>query len=145
MCDFSFLSTPTPDQIRQIMALYRAEGWGTPASDEPAAVTRIVAGSHCFLIATRGNEIVGMGRAISDRASDAYIQDVTVKRAYRGRGIGTRIVKKLIDNLHADGLAWIGLIAERDSAAFYARLGFETMPNASPMLKQFYGIQKDNT
>ena len=82
-----------------------------------------------------GDEIIGVGRAISDGASDSYLQDITVKKSYRGKGIGSRIIDLLVEHLNRDGLKWIGLIAERGSHGFYDRLGFNKMPNSIPMLK----------
>ena len=134
MPNFAFLEKPTPDQIDQIIALYREAGWWSGSTDDRNLVARLVAGSHCFLAALSGGRIIGMGRAISDRASDAYIQDVTVSAAFRGRGIGSRIVERLVARLRDDGLNWIGLIAERNSAAFYAPLGFSPMADAAPLL-----------
>jgi spermidine synthase len=135
MPNLTFLTAPTHDQIRQIIELYYAEGWMQPGPDNAELVTRIISGSHCFMIARMNDgEIVGMGRGISDRVSDAYIQDVTVKKTYRGQGIGSEIIRKLLERLCADGLTWIGLIAERGSHGFYTPLGFEKMPNATPML-----------
>lgn len=135
MPDITFLVNPTPYQIRQIIALYRMEGWWTEEPYGPEHVVRIVAGSHCFVIATIEDQIIGMGRAISDGTSDAYLQDVTVKQDYRGRKIGKKIVTALVSRLNRDGLEWIGLIAERDSHDFYKRLGFKKMPDSVPMLK----------
>lgn len=139
MLTFTFLANPTPEQIQQIISLYRMEGWWTEAHDDFDLVARIVAGSHCFMIVTKGIEIVAMGRALSDGASDAYIQDVTVKKGFRKRGIGTTIIEKLVARLHQDGLEWIGLIAEKNSHRFYERLGFKRMPDALPMLKKGNG------
>jgi len=139
MLTFTFLVSPTPVQLQQIIALYRTEGWWSEASDDPDLAARIIAGSHCFMIVTGGSEIIGMGRALSDGASDAYIQDVTVKKACRGHGIGTRIIEKLVERLHQDGLEWIGVIAEKNSYQFYERLGFKKMPNSVPMLKKDHG------
>ena len=136
MFTYTYLVDPTPDQIREITSLYRREGWWSEERDNPEMVTRIVSGSHCFLVVTKGEEIIGMGRALSDRASDAYIQDVTVKKSYRGRGIGTAIIEKLVGRLNSDGLEWVGLIAEKNSHKFYERLNFKKMPNSVPMLKK---------
>lgn len=131
-----FLSDPTSDQIAQITTLYVIEGWFTEEeADDPDLTARMISGSHCFIIATVENEIVGMGRGISDGISDAYIQDVVVKRAYRGKKIGSGIVEALVARLCADGLKWIGLIAERGSHKFYEPLGFKQMPNSTPMVK----------
>ena len=137
MLTYTVLVNPTNDQISQITALYRHEGWWSKAADDPDQVKGIIAGSHLFMVACSGDEIVGMGRALSDRSSDAYIQDVTVKKEYRSQGIGTTIIRKLIRHLRSDGIEWIGLIAERGSHGFYSRIGFKEMPNALPMLKIF--------
>jgi len=131
----TFLQKPTDDQIRQIVELYRAQGWWL-ACDEgrKELIPNLIAGSQCFVIATDGRSIVGMGRAISDGVSDAYIQDLTVRRDYRNKGIGKMILKTLLERLHADGIAWIGLIAEPGSQNLYKQAGFRTMSDAIPML-----------
>jgi spermidine synthase len=135
MLTYTYLVEPTPNQINEITLLYRLESWWSKESDDPEMVAQIISGSHCFMIVTKDNETIGMGRALSDGVSDAYIQDVTVKKPHRGQGIGTQIIKKLVERLNADGLEWIGLIAEKNSHKFYRRLGFEKMPNSVPMLK----------
>lgn len=132
---YSFLTNPTTDQIHRIMSLYKQEGWWIESSDDVDLVKRIVAGSHCFVIVEDANLTVGMGRAISDGTSDAYIQDVAVDVNFRGKGIGTEIIKRLLKRLHQEGVNWVGLIAERGSHPFYERLGFGTMPDATPMVK----------
>jgi ribosomal protein S18 acetylase RimI-like enzyme len=129
-------SAPTPEQLAQIIGLYQEARWWSAAEDNADLVRRIIAGSHCFLLATDDRDLIGMGRAISDRASDAYIQDVTVRKDYRGQGIGSKIVAELVGRLNADGLHWIGLIAEKGSHGFYTPLGFAPMPEALPMLYQ---------
>lgn len=135
MIDYQFLLTPTQIEIARLTDLYRLARWWTDPDDNPEAVAGIVRGSHCFLVARKETAIVGMGRAISDRISDAYIQDVTVDPAFRGQGIGSRIVSELVTRLEADGIGWIGLIAERKTHPFYQPLGFSPMADSVPMLK----------
>ena len=135
MIDYQFILTPTPTEIARLTELYRLAGWWTDAADNPSAVAGIVGGSHCFLVARQADTIVGMGRAISDRISDAYIQDVTVDPAFRGQGIGSRMVTELVARLEIDGIGWIGLIAERKTHPFYRPLGFSPMADSVPMLK----------
>ncbi len=131
---FTFLQKPTSVQIQQIIRLYRLADWWTDTPDNSTFVRRMIAGSHSFIIATEGETIIGMGRALSDGVSDAYIQDVTTVAEFQHRGIGSLIVKKLVSKLQDDGLSWIGLIAERNSHAFYERLGFKLMPDSVPMI-----------
>jgi len=138
---FFFLTRPTDDQLDDIFALYRLAGWwqssGTSTRDR-AQVRGIVGGSHCFLIATEAPErerpVIGMGRSISDGVSDAYIQDVVVTPAYRGRGIATEIIERIVQRLRGDGIEWIGLVAERNTQKLYQPLGFSPMADSVPML-----------
>lgn len=135
MIDFTFLQTPTQADIAHLIRLYRQAGWWQDEADNAALVAGIVSGSHCFLVARRAKDIIAMGRAISDRISDAYIQDVTVDQDFRGQGIGSRMVAQLVARLEADGIGWIGLIAERKTHPFYRPLGFAPMADSVPMLK----------
>ncbi|MDO8804314.1 MAG: N-acetyltransferase, partial [Elusimicrobiota bacterium] len=69
-----FVKNPDPATLQGIITIYRAHGWWGP-SDKPALLKRIIKGSHCFAVALLGGRVIGMGRAISDGVSDAYIQD----------------------------------------------------------------------
>jgi spermidine synthase len=135
MPDYSFIERATRAEIDRLIHLYRSAGWWADANDNPALVAGIVAGSHCFLVARQAGTIVAMGRAISDGVSDAYIQDVTVDPAFRGCGIGSHMVARLVARLETDGIGWIGLIAERKTEPFYCPLGFSPMADSTPMLK----------
>ncbi|MDD1665214.1 MAG: GNAT family N-acetyltransferase, partial [Methanomicrobiales archaeon] len=64
------------------------------------------------------------GRAISDGVSDAYIQDMVVLPKYRGRGIGTAILRRILAACREHGISWIALIAEGGTGDFYRGLGF---------------------
>lgn len=144
---YTFIRQAADSQIDKIIRLYETAGWWTGQDHENhELIRRIVAGSHCFVLAWEENEIVGMGRAISDGISDAYIQDITVLPEFRGQGIGTGIVKEILKQLRADGLQWIGLIAGRHSHPFYRKLGFEEMPASTAMLlmMNFEGVMKDS-
>ena len=133
--DTVILQVPTDKQIRQIEDLYRSQGWWNTDDNEGfRLIPRLIAGSHCFVVAIKRGDVIGMGRAISDGVSDAYIQDLTVRSDCRNQGVGQKILHVLLDRLHADGLRWIGLIAEPGSDNLYRRFGFRKMPSWIPML-----------
>jgi spermidine synthase len=135
MIDTAILRIPTESQIRQIEDLYRSQGWWQAGdAEKPHLIRKLIAGSHCFVVALLNGEVVGIGRAISDAVSDAYIQDLTVRSDCRNRGVGQSILQMLLDCLHADGLRWIGLIAEPGSDSLYRRAGFQEMSSWIPML-----------
>lgn len=130
-----FIETLTEEQSRQIIELYQSQGWWS-ASDEATKelIPRLVSGSHCFVVATEGDHVIGMGRAISDGISDAYIHDLAVLSSRRRQGIGKMILEALLKRLASDGLSWIGLIAEPGSSHLYRHAGFQEMTDWIPML-----------
>ncbi len=131
---YSFLNDPTAAELQQILDLYREAGWWPGGEDAPEVLKKIIAGSHCFLTVSYKDAVVGMGRALSDGASDAYVQDVTVSDAHRGKGVALTLVTKIVAKLQADGIDWIGLIAERNTKELYSKAGFAAMTQAIPML-----------
>ncbi len=135
MYNYEELTNPTDKEIDELIELYKAENWLTLKENIPETIKKIINGSHCFFVAKKGSVIVGMGRAISDGISDAYIQDVTVMKKFRNQMIGTRIINKIISLLKSDNIGWIGLIAEKGTERFYSSIGFNKMDNSVPMLK----------
>lgn len=131
---YLFLDDPTTMVLEQILVLYRAAGWWQGGPDAKKILRRMIAGSHCFLTVLHEGTIVGMGRAISDGVSDAYVQDVTVMDAHRGKGLALKLVTKIVEKLKVDGIDWIGLIAERNTKELYSKAGFDAMIQATPML-----------
>lgn len=130
-----FVKKPDPATLKGIITIYRAHGWWKP-SDKPSQLRKIIKGSHCFAVAVRGGRIVGIGRAISDGASDAYIQDMAVIETERGSGTGGAILKAIMKRLAADGVNWVGLIAQDNSEYFYRKGGFKTLKRAHPMISK---------
>jgi len=126
---------PDPAALKGIITIYRAHGWWKP-SDKPALLGKIIKGSHCFAVAERGGRVIGIGRAISDGVSDAYIQDMAVLKTERGSGAGGAILKALLKCLRKDGIKWVGLIAQDNSEYFYSKAGFKTLKNAHPMISK---------
>ncbi len=120
--------------LNQLVTLYRTAGWWSDKNDNIEFLAELVRNTYLFVAAYDGEDLIGMGRSVSDGVSDAYIQDVTVLPRYRKRGIGGKIIQTLIENLQAKGINWIGLIGEPGTRHFYEELGFSEMKDYLPML-----------
>ncbi len=118
-----------------VVDLYMDAGWWEEGWSEEV-IPAMVKGSFRFLALFAGNELVGMGRALSDGVSDAYIQDIVVRSDYRGQGWGKKIVARLVKELRACGIDWIGLIGAPGTESFYEKLKFSEMPKFVPMKYQ---------
>ena len=118
----------------EIEAMYRVAGWWKEEYDA-SELPHLVHASFVFTVAIDNStgKAIGMGRAISDGISDAYLQDLVVLPEYRGLGVGTGIIKVLVDTCIARGITWIALIAEPGTDNFYLPNGFTRMAGYVPM------------
>lgn len=115
---------PTADQY---LHLREQAGWELV---DPENLRRGLSDSKFSVLAIDDNRVVGCARIVGDGALYFYVQDMLVDREYRGRGIGTRLMRELLAWLrqHAGQGAFIGLMAAQDAEAFYRRFGFEERP-----------------
>jgi len=118
----------------EIVNLYKTGGWWKDHYDK-SGIKHLIKGSFVFAIVIdkKTGKTIGMGRVLSDGVSDAYIQDLVVLPAYRKKGIGKKLVKKLTDYCKSKNIRWIALIAEPNQEGFYENIGFKQMKNYTPM------------
>ena len=69
------------------------------------------------------DELVGFARVVTDKAVFAWIADVIVAEAHRGRGLGKQIVN-FIQN-HPDIPAHSQFLRTRDAHGLYEKYGFK--------------------
>lgn len=108
-------------------------GRGRPRELTKAAI----AGSRRVVGLYREGAQVGFARAVSDGATVAYLADVYVLPAWRGRGLGLELVREIVDG-NDSGLSsrvrW--MLHTADAQALYARLGFSDGAPAYPMMER---------
>lgn len=118
---------------KDLVRLYTDAGWWKPEYDSDMDfLDEIVQHSALFAGAFYKGSLIGMGRALSDLVSDAYIQDVAVLKDFQGQGIGSRIIETLVKHLKQKNVDWIGLIGEPGTEKFYTRLGFQMLSGHVP-------------
>jgi GNAT superfamily N-acetyltransferase len=68
-------------------------------------------------------DLVGMARAVTDRATFAWVSDVFVLEPHRGRGLGRWVVSALLGHPDVAGLRWT-MLATADAHGLYRSFGF---------------------
>ena len=71
--------------------------------------------------------LIGYIDCVSNGVTDAYIQDLMVHPDYQGIGIGTALMKRMIDYLKDNHLYMISVIFEEKLKPFYEQFGFVNM------------------
>ena len=92
-----------------VLRLYASVGW-TAYTDDPAALER--------------GELAGLIRAVGDGATIVFIQDILVAPERQRRGIGTALLRAVLERFN--GVRQIELTTDDtpETAAFYRSLGF---------------------
>lgn len=99
-------------------------GWPNPPS--PGTHYQILANSAAIILARIDNgTVVGFITAISDLVSCAYIPHLEVLPAYQGQGIGSELVRRMIEKLRH--LYMIDLVCDPALQSFYERLGMRAV------------------
>ncbi|MEH0582033.1 GNAT family N-acetyltransferase [Streptomyces sp. B21-108] len=98
---------------------------------ERAKQDRAIAGSLNFgVYETASGEQVAYARVVTDLATFAWLCDVYVDPAARGKGLGTALVAAVRDHLRPHGLRRI-LLATHDAHGVYERVGFAALEKPS--------------
>jgi GNAT superfamily N-acetyltransferase len=95
-------------------------GWPNPPS--PTTHYRILANSAAIVLARIADgTVVGFITAVSDHVSCAYIPHLEVLPAYQGQGIGSELVRRMIEKLRH--LYMIDLVCDPPLQSFYEQFG----------------------
>lgn len=99
-------------------------------------VERSLEGSLCFslLAPEPAGGQAGFCRAVTDRATFAYLADVFVLEAHRGRGLAKWMVARVLEHPDLQGLRrW--LLATSTAHGLYSRLGFEPVGDPAAFME----------
>lgn len=94
----------------------------TLGPEDPAQLARTWTRSYATALAYEGERVVGAARAISDGEREALIVGVAVLPEFQRRGIGSAMMRSLLDDLGP--AATLLTCPDDDAVQFYRRLGF---------------------
>ena len=83
--------------------------------------------SYYHIAVYEGDKLVGYIDSVSNGVTDAYIQDLMVHPDYQGKGLGTKLMNKMITYLKENRIYIISVVFEESLKPFYARFGFSSM------------------
>lgn len=116
----------------QAFALFEATGWNVVYKISEREYEQVLRESWYTVSAYDGDKLVGIGRMTSDGILHAMIYDMIVNPEYQGKGIGTEILKRLVDFCHSRRIRDIQLFCAWGKQPFYEKNGFSARPDNAP-------------
>ena len=128
--DFTFTQEmPTPEKI---WALYQTTGWNEEYDLTPAEVHRALRSSWYLIAVYHDSQLVGFGRLVSDGVLHAMLYELIVAPAFQNRGVGSKILERLIARCETHRIRDIQLFCARGKRQFYEKRGFVARPEEAP-------------
>lgn len=103
------------------------------AYDEPDVHRRAFEASHTTMFVYHATQLIGFGRAISDGVYQAAVYDVAVVPEFQEKGIGTVIMKKILERLSECNVI---LYASPGKEGFYRKMGLRKMKTGMALFRK---------
>lgn len=82
-------------QTDKVRELYLDAGW-MAYTEKENIINSIIPNALQVISAWEGEELVGLIRTVGDGVYIMYVQDILVKKAYQGRGIGSHLLQTVL-------------------------------------------------
>lgn len=103
------------------------------AYEAPDVHRRAFEASHTAVFVYHATQLIGFGRAISDGACQAAVYDVAVVPEFQEKGIGTVIMKKVLERLSGCNVI---LYAAPGKEEFYRKMGLRKMKTGMALFRK---------
>lgn len=113
--------------------LFETTGWNKGYEADEIELYKTVTNSWYTLSAYNNvGELIGFGRLISDGVLYAFICDMIINPDYQNQGIGSSILKRLIQQCKDKNIRVLWLFSASNKSNFYKKHGFEERPSTAP-------------
>lgn len=120
-----------PD-INQFCSLFSTTGWNDTYHATTEELKLALSNSQFVVSAYSGEQLVGVGRIVTDGVLHAMIYEMIVLPAWQSKGIGTQILKMLLEWCEQRNIRDIQLFCARGKRGFYEKNGFLARPEDGP-------------
>jgi GNAT superfamily N-acetyltransferase len=129
--DYEISLDPARIDVGAVHAFIANSYW---AAGMPIATLRKAIDHSLCVSAFADDAQVGFARVVTDRATFAYLADVYVLEAHRGRGLSRRLVAALLGHPELQGLRRLMLVT-RDAHGLYEKFGFTALAHPSRVME----------
>lgn len=122
--DVQFAASLTDDQVVELHQLFQGEWWTKGRSLEDTR--RMLEHSDLVFAGTdpETGRLIAFARVLTDRTFKAFVFDVIVAPEHRDRGLGGRIVERILEHPYLASVKHFELYCLPELVPFYERWGF---------------------
>lgn len=91
------------------------------------SVNKSIQNSICFGLYDSSGKMLGFARVVSDKVVFAYLMDFFIFEEYQGHGLGTKLVKCIMEDKDLQVRLWF--LATASAHGLYEKFGFTALDN----------------
>jgi len=114
-------------------------GWKKPLSENQ--LKEIIKNSAYVVIAVNGESVIGIITALCDYVNWAFIPYLEVKEEYKGKGIGTELMTRILRKLK--DINCIDLTCDIEMQNFYEK--FEMLKSNGMVIRKYFKELQENS
>lgn len=99
-----------------------------------STLQKAIDNSLCFAVLDPQQKTVGFARMITDKATFAYLADVYILEAHRGRGLSKYLMQHISAHPDLQGLRRT-VLATRDAHGLYEQFGYKGLANPQTFME----------
>ena len=132
LADGYFISTDKKQLQTDVIHKYLSEESYWAKGIPPDVVERGIRHSYCFGI-YKEEEQVGFARVVTDYVRFAWLADVFVLKAHRGKGLSKDLMSFILSQPELQNLNWT--LGTLDAHGLYNQFGFTSLTRAERMME----------
>ncbi|WP_233414600.1 GNAT family N-acetyltransferase [Thermaerobacillus caldiproteolyticus] len=131
---FTLSTDQTKIQIDRVCEFLAQSYWVKTRGRD--TIIKSIEHSLCFSLFHEQTQI-GFARVITDRATFAYLCDVFVDEAYRGKGLGKWMLQCLLQHPDLINIRRV-LLATQDAHGLYRQFGFQSLQEPERFMEKLH-------
>jgi len=134
--DYADVDHLTEGQAADLHALYQREWW-TRGRTLEQTLEMLRNTDHVLGVCdAKSGRLLAFARVLTDGVFRAFVYDVIVAEELRGRGLGSRLMRRLLEHPVLRGVSQVDLACRPEREAFYRRLGFTTELGGTRLMRR---------
>lgn len=113
-------------ETEQVIEVYNSSGINRPTGDA-RRIEKMYANANLIVSAWKGDELIGVSRALTDFCYACYLSDLAVKKDYQKDGIGKQLIE--ITKQEIGEKTALILLSAPAAMEYYPKVGFDKVEN----------------